>query len=197
MIASTKSSSTAAAITVGVYTRANFSTHCSDGARRDCASPTIRMMRARVVSPAGFVDSTSRAPSPAGDTAIRHVADMLRQDRRETDLPARLGGEEFAVILPGTDILGGARIAEKVCQNLASSPVQTVGTVTASFGVATFPEDGHEAKDLMKKADERLYSAKGAGRNQVCYVTIVPDVPESTTSRLSKVELPEPGEDPL
>lgn len=134
---------------------------------------------------------------PAGDTAIRHVADMLRQDRRETDLPARLGGEEFAVILPGTDILGGARIAEKVCQNLASSPVQTVGTVTASFGVATFPEDGHEAKDLMKKADERLYSAKGAGRNQVCYVTIVPDVPESTTSRLSKVELPEPGEDPL
>ena len=130
-----------------------------------------------------------------GDAAIRHVADVLRQDRRETDLPARLGGEEFAVILPETDILGGARIAEQICNSLSSSQVQKAGTVTASFGVATFPEDGVEAKDLMKTADDRLYSAKRAGRSQVCYVTMAESVPEST-ARLSRVELPDDDDVP-
>jgi diguanylate cyclase (GGDEF)-like protein len=127
----------------------------------------------------------------AGDTAIRHVAESLRQDRAESDLPARLGGEEFAVILPDTDILAAARAAEQICTTLASTPITKVGTVTASFGVATFPDDGAEAKDLIKTADERLYTAKGAGRNQVCYVTISRSVPESTTARLRKVELPD------
>ena len=131
---------------------------------------------------------------PAGDAAIRHVADVLRQGRRESDLPARLGGEEFAVILPATDILGGARIAEQICNVLANTEVPTVGTVTASFGVATFPEDGVETKDLMKTADERLYMAKGAGRNQVCYVTMARSVPRSTTARFKKVDLPDEGE---
>lgn len=127
---------------------------------------------------------------PAGDEAIRHVANLLRQDRAENELPARLGGEEFGVILPATDILGGARIAEQICNALANSEVPEVGTVTASFGVATFPEDGAEAKDLMKTADDRLYAAKGAGRNQVCYVTMSKGVPESATLRLRRVELP-------
>ena len=128
---------------------------------------------------------------PAGDAAIRHVADVLRQNRPESDLPARLGGEEFAVILPAVDILAGARQAELICTTLANSPIATVGTVTASFGVATFPEDGVEAKDLLKTADERMYSAKAAGRNQVCYVTISKTVPDSSTARLRKVELPD------
>jgi diguanylate cyclase (GGDEF)-like protein len=109
-------------------------------------------------------------------------------------LPARLGGEEFGVILPATDILASARIAEQICAQLAGTPVETVGTVTASFGVATFPDDGAEAKDLMKTADDRLYSAKASGRNQVCYVTLSKNVPESTTSSLKRVELPEPDE---
>jgi diguanylate cyclase (GGDEF)-like protein len=126
---------------------------------------------------------------PAGDQAIRHVADVLRQNRPEADLPARLGGEEFAVILPGVDILAGARQAEQMCTTLASSPITNVGTVTASFGIATFPEDGVEAKDLLKTADERMYSAKAAGRNQVCYVTMAKAVPDSTSARMRKVEM--------
>jgi diguanylate cyclase (GGDEF)-like protein len=130
----------------------------------------------------------------AGDAAIRQVADVLRRDRRDNDVPARLGGEEFAVILPGTDILAGARVAERICELLAGTPVPAVGRVTASFGVATFPDDGAEAKDVLKTADERLYSAKASGRNQVCYVTLAKDVPESTTSSLKRVELPEPDE---
>jgi predicted signal transduction protein with EAL and GGDEF domain len=121
------------------------------------------------------------------------VADVLREGRRDVDLPARLGGEEFGVILPGTDILAGARIADQICNTLAATPVAGVGTVTASFGVATLPEDGTEAKDLMKTADERLYYAKGSGRNQVSYVTISKDVPESTAARLKKLKLPQRG----
>jgi diguanylate cyclase (GGDEF)-like protein len=131
---------------------------------------------------------------PAGDAAIRHVADVLREGRRDVDLAARLGGEEFGVILPGTDILAGARIADQLCNTLAATPVAGVGTVTASFGVATGPEDGAETKDLMKTADERLYTAKGSGRNQVCYVTISKSVPESTAVRLKRLELPGDGE---
>jgi diguanylate cyclase (GGDEF)-like protein len=131
---------------------------------------------------------------PAGDAAIRHVADVLREGRRDVDLPARLGGEEFGVILPGTDILAGARIADQICNTLAATPVAGVGTVTASFGVATLPEDGTEAKDLMKTADERLYTAKGSGRNQVSYVTISKNVPESTAARLKKLKLPSEDE---
>jgi diguanylate cyclase (GGDEF)-like protein len=132
---------------------------------------------------------------PAGDAAIRHVADILREDRREGDLPARLGGEEFGVILPATDILAGARIAEQMCNTLAATKVPEVDTVTASFGVATFPDDGVEAKDLMKTADERLYSAKASGRNQVCYVTMAASVPDSATARRKRVELPDDDED--
>lgn len=132
---------------------------------------------------------------PAGDTAIRHVAELLRAGRAEADLPARLGGEEFAVLLPATDILTSARIAEQICTTLAASEVEGVGTVTASFGVATFPEDGAEAKDLMKTADERLYMAKAGGRNQVCYVTMAKEVPESPTQKLRKVELLELDEE--
>jgi diguanylate cyclase (GGDEF)-like protein len=132
---------------------------------------------------------------PAGDAAIRHVADVLREGRREADLAARLGGEEFGVILPDTDILAGARIADQICSKLGSSVVTGVGTVTASFGVATAPEDGDEAKDLMKTADERLYTAKSSGRDQVCYVTVSKDVPESTATRLPRVELPGDEED--
>jgi diguanylate cyclase (GGDEF)-like protein len=109
---------------------------------------------------------------PAGDAAIRHVADALKKGRRETDLAARLGGEEFAVLLPGTDVAGGVRAAERVRRDLAESQIPVVGTVTVSVGVAICPEDGVSEQAIVRAADERLYAAKSGGRNRVCYMTL-------------------------
>jgi len=105
---------------------------------------------------------------PAGDAAIRHVADAIRRGGRETDMAARLGGEEFALLLPGTDAVGAVKAAERIRKSLASSAIPTVGTVTVSMGVATAPEDGAGEEELVRVADARLYAAKARGRNQVC-----------------------------
>ena len=105
---------------------------------------------------------------PAGDAAIRHVADAIRRGGRETDMAARLGGEEFALLLPGTDAVGAVKAAERIRKALASSTIPTVGTVTVSMGVATAPEDAGGEEELVRVADARLYAAKALGRNQVC-----------------------------
>jgi diguanylate cyclase (GGDEF)-like protein len=105
----------------------------------------------------------------AGDAAIRHVAAALKRARRETDVAARLGGEEFALILPGTNLPGAVQVAERIRSFLEASEVPGVGTVTVSIGVATCPEDGSDETVFMRAADDRLYAAKTNGRNQVCY----------------------------
>ncbi len=109
---------------------------------------------------------------PAGDAAIRHVADAFRRGRRDTDLAARLGGEEFALLLPGTDLVGAVKAAERIRRELAESTVPGVGVVTASIGVATCPDDGQTEEELVRISDERLYAAKTGGRNRVCYMTL-------------------------
>jgi diguanylate cyclase (GGDEF)-like protein len=105
---------------------------------------------------------------PAGDAAIRHVAEAIRKGGRETDMAARLGGEEFALLLPGTDAVGAVKAAERIRKALASTSIPTVGTVTVSMGVATAPEDAAAEEELVRVADARLYAAKARGRNQVC-----------------------------
>jgi diguanylate cyclase (GGDEF)-like protein len=115
---------------------------------------------------------------PAGDAAIRHVAEALGRGRRDTDLAARLGGEEFALLLPATDLNGAVKAAERIRRELSESSVPGVGAVTVSLGVATCPEDGQSEQELIRVADERLYAAKSGGRNRVCYasVTLPPPV---------------------
>jgi diguanylate cyclase (GGDEF)-like protein len=109
---------------------------------------------------------------PAGDAAIRHVAEALRRGRRETDVTARLGGEEFAILMPGTERMGAVKAAERIRRDLAESSIPLVGTVTVSIGVATAPEEAGDEKSLLQIADERLYAAKASGRNQVCYLSV-------------------------
>jgi diguanylate cyclase (GGDEF)-like protein len=114
---------------------------------------------------------------PAGDAAIRHVAEAIRKGGRETDMAARLGGEEFALLLPGTDAVGAVKAAERIRKALASTTIPNVGTVTVSMGVATAPEDAAAEEELVRVADARLYAAKARGRNQVC--AMVPSDPPS------------------
>jgi two-component system cell cycle response regulator len=107
---------------------------------------------------------------PTGDEVLREFARALQDSVREIDLAARWGGEEFAVILPGTDLAGGIKLAGRVAATLRErfvvSPAGDRLGTTASFGVAAFPA-AKNAKDLLAAADSALYEAKRAGKNRV------------------------------
>lgn len=104
---------------------------------------------------------------PAGDAAIRHVAQALVTGRRENDVVARLGGEEFAILLPATEHAGAVQAAERVKRILNTVGVPPLGHVTASMGVATLPDEAEAEESLVVLADQRLYTAKDGGRNRV------------------------------
>jgi diguanylate cyclase (GGDEF)-like protein len=114
---------------------------------------------------------------PAGDAAIRHVASMLKKARRETDVAARLGGEEFAILLPATDVAGAVTVAESIRSRLLASQGTNSFPLTVSIGVATAPEDGTEDEALIRTADLRLYAHKAAGRNRVVSSQSPPEEP--------------------
>ena len=106
----------------------------------------------------------------AGDEVLKAFAAALRETVRESDVAARWGGEEFALVLTGTGAVGGARLAERARVAIESCRVRMPNgeevSVTASFGVASYPECG-ELGDLLAAADSALYEAKHAGRNRV------------------------------
>jgi len=123
-----------------------------------------------------FKDVNDRFGHQAGDEVLRAFAEVLSGRIRGIDQAARLGGEEFAILLPETDALGASALAENLRVALAEVAV-TVGEhevhITASFGVAAFPES-HSADELMTAADLALYSAKRHGKDRV--VTINPEM---------------------
>lgn len=108
----------------------------------------------------------------AGDEVLREFAVRLATNVRAVDLPCRLGGEEFVVVMPGTKLDDAHRIADRIRRDIGSSPFRVMGgkeilNITVSIGVATSggPYDTPEA--LLKRGDEAVYDAKSAGRNQV------------------------------
>jgi diguanylate cyclase (GGDEF)-like protein len=107
---------------------------------------------------------------PAGDAVLRGVAQLAQQQARETDLVARYGGEEMALVLPETDARGALVIAERIRATVAAAQHPTEQgalKVTLSVGVATWPGAGEDAAGLIESADRALYRAKQGGRNRV------------------------------
>lgn len=106
----------------------------------------------------------------AGDFVLRSVADMLKSSAGPTDIVGRYGGEEFILILPQKTAAEAARLAETIRAAVEARPFKLrreTRTITMSFGVAQYPVDGVTRDELIQKADQRLYRAKRAGRNQV------------------------------
>lgn len=103
-----------------------------------------------------------------GDRMIVHLAGIARSCKRDSDVLARIGGEEFAILLPETTLAQARALAERLRQHVAGSQLPEVTRpLSVSIGVAAADEGMGALSDLMKSADQALYSAKRAGRNQV------------------------------
>ena len=108
-----------------------------------------------------------------GDEALKMIAKTILSNIRKSDTLARYGGDEFVMILPELDKQQSKSLAEKLCQVIGKTKLPRKKSarktnLTISLGISTFPEDGLNEDELLKKADEALYNAKDLGRNAVC-----------------------------
>jgi diguanylate cyclase (GGDEF)-like protein len=112
-----------------------------------------------------------------GDEVLRRVADVLRASGREIDEPARYGGEELAMVLPGTDLEGAYNLAERIREGIADLriplPDGEVLQVTASLGAAVRPGSADDVIGLVRSADQALYEAKRSGKNRTVRASAV------------------------
>jgi diguanylate cyclase (GGDEF)-like protein len=117
-----------------------------------------------------FKSINDRYGHPTGDHALRVFAQTVKDVVREVDSAGRWGGEEFALVLPGTNVEGGAALAERIRTTLAAREIRAESgelvTLTASFGVAAYPRS-RGVSALVAAADEALYLAKRDGRDRV------------------------------
>ena len=102
-----------------------------------------------------------------GDLAIRTVADVLKSNARSIDVAARMGGEEFNILLPGIDSKGAMTAAERIRKAIEARELDTIGHITASIGVASFPEHSDSLEEVLELTDQAMYQSKRQGRNRV------------------------------
>ncbi len=132
------------------------------------AARTAEPVAAIVLDVDHFKALNDRHGHRVGDEVLAAIAATLRGHLREADFAGRWGGEEFLVMLPGTDAQGGVQTADKLRLALEAIVVPGVPAhVTGSFGVAAFPLHATTGEDLVRAADRAMYDAKHAGRNRV------------------------------
>jgi diguanylate cyclase (GGDEF)-like protein len=119
-----------------------------------------------------FKAYNDRHGHPEGNNVLVRVAEILKGSSRRGDIVARYGGEEFVLLLYGAAPADAWTLAETIRSRIESEPflgseTQPLGRLTASGGVATFPDDAIDEESLVSTADQRLYEAKHGGRNRV------------------------------
>jgi two-component system, cell cycle response regulator len=113
-----------------------------------------------------FKDVNDTYGHDAGDEALRRVATVIQSGTRGIDTGARIGGDEFAVILPETDLARGLEVAERLRSSIGATDFGPAGRVTASLGVAELPSCARTNDELRAASDAALYDAKRAGRDR-------------------------------
>ena len=134
------------------------------------ARRTVRPVSAIMTDIDRFKDINDRHGHAVGDLALQHFAAVLTDRRRVEDVVARMGGEEFALVLPGTNLHDATVLAEALCARVAANPMQVDNApmhMTASFGVSTIAEADTCLTDVIVRADRALYRSKQLGRNRV------------------------------
>lgn len=107
----------------------------------------------------------------AGDVVLKEICSVIKDNIRQVDFVGRWGGEEFALVLPETDMKEAKVVAERIRRQTQLKYIQAYGEllkVTLSIGIAIFPDDSSNIEKLIDQADQALYRAKQAGRNKVC-----------------------------
>ncbi|UCC95904.1 MAG: GGDEF domain-containing protein [Candidatus Omnitrophota bacterium] len=107
-----------------------------------------------------------------GDSVLKEVARMIKENIREIDFVARVGGEEFSVVLPETDKAGAIMVGERIIERVSNEKIKAfdeILSVTTSVGVASYPQNSLYPDVLIEISDKALYKAKISGRNRVCW----------------------------
>lgn len=152
----------------GLYNRRVFEAMLEVEARKRSIKP-FSLLLVDLDNFKGINDSYGHG---AGDEVLVHVAEMLRQNFRKSDIPARYGGDEFSVLLPETPLDSALRVAERFRQSVASGPsaLATRNFVpTVSVGIASVDDRSNlDVAHMVAEADRALYRAKAPGKNRVC-----------------------------
>lgn len=117
-----------------------------------------------------------------GDLAIKTIADVLKSNARSIDTAARMGGEEFNIILPGVKSDGAMIAAERIRKAIENTNLEKIGNITASIGVATFLEHSDNIDEILELTDQAMYLSKRNGRNRV---TLAKPIDETSWQELA------------
>ncbi len=148
----------------GLFSRLAFDVHAADVIRK--FKRRFFPVSLMLIDLDRFKKVNDKWGHPVGDQVLKHVADILKDNLRQTDFPARFGGDEFVVILLDTPENGALFAAEKVRRKLELTPHKVAGKITVSIGVAALERD-ESFEEWFIRADTSLYLAKNMGRNQI------------------------------
>lgn len=152
----------------GLYNRRGFSQQAEQAF--SMARRTGRPVSIIMTDIDHFKRINDRYGHAVGDEALQHYAALLTQERRAEDIVARMGGEEFAIVLPNADLFQAVKVAERIRTSVAAKPLDMGGheiPMTSSFGVASLSDSDDDVHTILIRADKALYRSKDEGRNRV------------------------------